>query len=111
MNPLAALIGPVFVVMGVVAYSGAWKGWIRVRRGYGSTMGFAWLWLGSAFTIAALAMAIDDVSRPAAMALVIVAVIPFLVAVVGFFWLPRFFLPSWFRVLRGDPDAVKQAQR
>ena len=111
MNPLAALIGPVFVVMGVVAYSGAWKGWIRVRRGYGSTMGFAWLWIGLAFTIAALAMAIEGISRSAAMTLLIVAVVPFAVALVGFFWLPKFLLPSWYRVLRGDPDAVKQARR
>ncbi|MGC0370795.1 hypothetical protein [Microbacterium sp. SLBN-111] len=111
MNPLVALTGPIFLAMGIVAYSGVWKGWIRVRRGYGSTMGFAWFWLGLAFTIAALAMAIDDISLPAAMTLLIVAVVPFLVALLGFFWLPRFLLPSWFRVLRGDPDAVTKAQR
>lgn len=111
MNPLIAMIGPLFIAGGVLAYTGVWKGWIRVRRGYGSTIGFAWFWLGLAFTIGALATAVDDISAAIATLVLVIAVIPFLVALVGLFWLPTFLLPSWYRVLRGDRDAVKQAQR
>lgn len=104
---MAVVGGLVFVVAGIVAYTGLWKGWIRVRRGYGSTIGFASLWLGLSFSVAGVAVLVDDYSRIAAMILIGVAGVLFVLAAVGFFWLPTFLLPRWYRVLRGDADAVK----
>lgn len=99
MNPLAALIGLIFVAMGVLAYTGRWKGWIRFRRGFGSTIGFAWLWIGIAFTVASVALAVSSL-RPLFFALTAVAAACLAIAVVAMFWLPRALLPSWYLELR-----------
>ncbi|MBM3717332.1 MAG: hypothetical protein FJW64_16710 [Actinobacteria bacterium] len=96
------IVGIAFLALGVVAYSGVWKGWIRVRRGYGSTIGFAWLWLGLSFTTASVATSMAAASRPLLLVLLAVAAVLLVVAIVGFFWLPPFLLPAWYRVLRGD---------
>lgn len=96
------IVGLAFLAMGVLAYTGTWKGWIRVRRGYGSTIGFAWLWLGLSFTTASVALLFASASRPLFTVLLAVAAVLLVVAIVGFFWLPRFLLPAWYRVLRGD---------
>lgn len=94
--------GLVFLVLGVLAYSGGWKGWISVRRGFGSTMGFAWLWLGLAFTAGTAALLVQPSSRPAFFFLCAVAALLLVVSIIAMFWLPRFLLPAWFRTLRGD---------
>ncbi len=91
-----------FLAGGIVAYTGLWKGWIRVRRGFGATIGFAWLWLGLGFAMGTLALLVEPYSRPAFFALIGLGAALLVVAAVGFFWLPRFLLPQWFRVLRGD---------
>jgi hypothetical protein len=96
------LLGVVFVVLGVVAYSGRWKGWMRVRRGFGSTIGFAWLWLGAAFLAAAIGLLVNPYSPAAFAGLIVLAAILLLVAIVGAFWLPRFLLPRWYLDARGD---------
>lgn len=96
------LLGVVFLVLGAVAYSGRWKGWMRVRRGFGSTIGFAWLWLGAAFLTAAIGLLVNPYSPAAFAALIAVAAILLLVAIMGAFWLPRFLLPRWYRTWRGD---------
>ncbi|WZH36420.1 MAG: hypothetical protein PIR02_16910 [Microbacterium enclense] len=101
------LVGVLFLVLGVIAYTGIWKGWIRVRRGFGSTIGFAWLWLGAAFTTAAVAVLVQAYSRAAFFALLGVAAVLLIIAVVGAFWLPRFLLPAWYRTLRGDDLTTK----
>ena len=108
---MAIVGGLVFVLAGIVAYTGLWKGWIRVRRGYGSTIGFAWLWLGLSFSTAGAAVLVDDSSRAASTILVGAAGLLFVIAVVGFFWLPAFLLPRWYRILRGDADAVTETKR
>lgn len=97
------LLGAVFLVLGVVAYTGRWKGWIRARRGFGSTIGFAWLWLGAAFAMASVALLVESYSREVFFVLLGVAAVLLVVAIVGAFWLPRFLLPTWYRTLRGDP--------
>lgn len=99
MNIFAALFGPALLIMGVLAYTGRWKGWIAVRRGYGSTMGFAWLYLGIAFTVGAGAVAVSSL-RPLFFSLCAVAVLFLAVALVAMFWLPRVLLPSWYLELR-----------
>lgn len=92
----------VFLTWGVLSYTGLWKGWIRVRRGYGSTIGFASLWLGLAFAVGTSAIAIGASSGPVFLVLSGIAAALLAVAMIGMFWLPRFVLPEWFRVLRGD---------
>ncbi|MFS0793919.1 hypothetical protein [Microbacterium sp. 1P10AE] len=99
MNVFAALLGPAFVIMGVLAYTGRWKGWIAVRRGYGSTMGFAWLYLGIAFTLGACAVAVSSL-RPLFSSLSVVAALFLVIALIAMFWLPRGLLPSWYLELR-----------
>ncbi|MCG7416681.1 hypothetical protein MHY30_04065 [Microbacterium sp. ACRRU] len=99
MNVFAALFGPMLVIMGVLAYSGRWKGWIAVRRGFGSTMGFAWLYLGIAFTLGACAVAVSSL-RPLFFSLCVATVLFLAVALVAMFWLPRTLLPSWYLELR-----------
>lgn len=99
MNVFAALLGPVLAIMGVLAYTGRWKGWIAVRRGYGSTMGFAWLYLGIAFTMGAGAVAVSSL-RPLFFFLCAVPVLFLALALVAMFWLPRGLLPSWYLELR-----------
>lgn len=99
MNPLAALIGLIFVAMGVLAYTGRWKGWIRFRRGFGSTIGFAWFWMGVALTVASVALAVSSL-RPLFFVLIVVAGVFLVVAAIAMFWLPRSLLPSWFLELR-----------
>ncbi len=96
------LLGVAFLVLGVVAYSGRWKGWMRVRRGFGSTIGFAWLWLGAAFLAAAIGLLANPYSPAAFAVLIGLAAILLLVAIVGAFWLPRFLLPRWYLDARGD---------
>ncbi|MDQ1136732.1 hypothetical protein QE410_001531 [Microbacterium sp. SORGH_AS 1204] len=100
----------VFLLLGALAYSGRWKGWIRVRRGYGSTMGFAWLWLGLAFAVCTVALLTEPYSRPAFFVLCAAAAFLLVVSLVAMFWLPRFLLPAWFRVLRGDRPAVGRSR-
>jgi hypothetical protein len=102
-NVFAALLGPILVIMGVLAYTGRWKGWIAVRRGYGSTMGFAWLYLGIAFTLGACAVAVSSLP-PLFFSLCLVAVLFLAVALVALFWLPRMLLPSWYIELRDGTD-------
>ncbi len=97
----------VFLLLGVLAYSGRWQGWISVRRGYGSTMGFAWLWLGLAFVAATAGLLAQPYSRLAFLILCAVAAVLLVVSVVAMFWLPRFLLPTWFRVRRGDRPAAE----
>lgn len=99
MNPLTALMGLIFVAMGVLAYAGRWKGWIRFRRGFGSTMGFAWLWFGAAATMASLAVAVSSL-RPLFFVLVAIAALLLVITIVAMFWLPRALLPSWYLELR-----------
>jgi len=96
------LLGVVFLVLGAVAYSGRWKGWMRVRRGFGSTIGFAWLWLGAAFLTAAVGLLVNPYSPAAFAVLIGLAAILLLVAIMGAFWLPRFLLPRWYRAWRGE---------
>lgn len=96
------LLGVAFLILGVVAYSGRWKGWMRVRRGFGSTIGFAWLWLGAAFLAAAIGLLANPYSPAAFAVLIGLAAILLLVAIVGAFWLPRFLLPRWYLDARGD---------
>lgn len=96
------LMALLFVGGGIVAYTGVWKGWIRVRRGFGATIGFAWLWLGLAFGVGTVALMVESASRSTFFVLIGFAAVLLLIAIVGFFWLPRFLLPRWFRVLRGD---------
>jgi len=99
----AGFVGAViFLAWGVLSYTGTWKGWIRVRRGYGSTIGFASLWLGLSFAVATGAFLMEPLSRPSFFVLSGLAAGLLIVAIVGFFWLPRFLLPEWFRVLRED---------
>ncbi|MDI9890380.1 hypothetical protein [Microbacterium sp. IEGM 1404] len=99
----AGLLGGIlFLAGGIVAYTGTWKGWIRVRRGFGATIGFAWLWIGLALLVGAAALLVESASRPAFFVLIGVAAVLLSVGAVGLFWLPRFLLPAWFRVLRGD---------
>ncbi|MCC4248932.1 MULTISPECIES: hypothetical protein [Microbacterium] len=99
MNPLAALIGLVFLAMGLLAYTGRWKGWIRFRRGFTSTIGFAWLWFGAAATTASLAAAVSSL-RPLFFLLVVISAALLVITVVALFWLPRALLPSWYLELR-----------
>ncbi|CAH0212890.1 hypothetical protein [Microbacterium sp. Bi128] len=108
---MAIVGGLVFVLAGLVAYTGLWKGWIRVRRGYGSTIGFSWLWLGLSFTTAGVALLVDDYSRVASTILIGAAGVLFVIAAMAFFWLPAILLPRWYRVLRGDADAVRNGRR
>lgn len=99
----AGLLGAlVFLAWGVLSYTGTWKGWIRVRRGFGSTIGFASLWLGLAFAVVTVAVFLESSSRPIFFVLSGIAAALLVIAIIGFFWLPRFLLPEWFRVLRGD---------
>lgn len=106
-----ALLGAlIFLTWGVVSYTGAWKGWIGVRRGYGATIGFASLWLGLAFALGTVALAVESFWRPAFFVLSGVAAILLVIAIVGFFWLPRFLLPKWFRALRGDDVLSKETR-
>ena len=100
----------VFLLLGALAYSGRWKGWISVRRGYGSTMGFAWLWLGLAFAAATVGLLAQPYSRLAFLVLCVVAAVLLVVSVVAMFWLPRFLLPAWFRVLRGDRPSAGRSR-
>lgn len=91
-----------FLAWGVVSYTGVWKGWITVGRGFGSTIGFASLWLGLAFAVGTIGLLVSPYSRLAFFMLAGVAAALLVVALVGFFWLPAFLLPRWYRVLRGD---------
>ena len=106
---MALLSGLFFGALGILAYTGVWKGWIRVVRGFGSTIGFACLWVGLAFLAGVLASAVDGISAVASTILFVVAAILLGIAAVGLFWLPPFLLPRWYRVRRGDADAVKGA--
>lgn len=108
---IGSLIAVVFVFAGVAAYSGRWKSWISVRRGYGSTIGFAFLWLGAAFWVGSLAAAVAWTWRPLFVALLAIAAVFLVVAAVGFFWLPRVLLPRWFRELRGDDPRTHGPRR
>lgn len=104
MNALAWVVGVVFVVLGVLAYSGRWKGWIRTARGFGTFMGFAWLYLGLALLVAGMAITLPAPAWLVAVLLGVAAML-LLVAIVGFWWLPSFLQPAWFRRLRADAIA------
>ncbi|MFX5813272.1 hypothetical protein ABTE31_21440, partial [Acinetobacter baumannii] len=71
----------------------------RFRRGFGSTIGFAWLWFGAATTTASLAVAVSSL-RPVFFVLVALAAALLAITVVAMFWLPRALLPSWYLELR-----------
>lgn len=104
---MALLSGLFFGALGILAYTGVWKGWIRVVRGFGSTIGFACLWVGLAFLAGVLASAVDGTSAVASTILFVVAAILLGITVVGLFWLPQFLLPRWYRVLRGEANAAE----
>ncbi|MGP3536617.1 hypothetical protein ACTU3I_17640 [Microbacterium sp. RD1] len=102
MNGVAWVLAAAFIVAGVLAYTGRWKGWIATARGYGTYIGFSLLYLGVAFALAGLALSLADVSRPAFLILIAVAGVALVLAVIGFWWLPRFLVPEWFRRLRSS---------
>lgn len=101
MNPLVWLIASAFVIGGILAYSGIWKGWIRVARGYGTYMGFCLLYFGIALIAGAIAVT-AGVGTPWGISLLVLAALLVVVSIVGFWWLPSFLQPAWFRRLRAD---------
>ena len=101
MSGILWLIAAAFVAAGVLAYTGVWKGWIRTVRGYGTYMGFCLLYVGIALFAAAAAVTVT-VTTPWGTMLLVLAGALMLVAIVGFWWLPSFLQPEWFRRLRGE---------
>ena len=101
MNPVVWLIAVAFVVLGVLAYLGLWKQWMRTSRGYGTYIGFCLLYIGLALTVAGLALSLDVVRSPLGAVLLTIAGVLLLVAIVGFWWLPSFLQPAWFRRMHG----------
>ncbi|WP_203579797.1 hypothetical protein [Microbacterium hibisci] len=98
MNPLVWPIIVTFIVLGVLAYLGLWKQWMRVPRGYGTYMGFSMLYIGLALGVGGLAVELGVVRTPFGTVVMGVAVLLLLVAIVGFWWLPSFLQPRWFRI-------------
>lgn len=82
---MSALCGLFFAALGILAYTGVRKGWIRVVRGFGSTIGFACLWVGLAFAAGVLASAVDGISPVASTILFVVAAILLTIAAIGLF--------------------------
>jgi hypothetical protein len=91
-----------FVALGVLAYAGIWRGWMRVARGFGTYIGFSLLFIGLALVLAAIAVSVAGASRGAFFALLGVAALPMIVAIVGFWWMPEFLQPRWFRQTRAS---------
>jgi hypothetical protein len=100
MTPIVWVMALAFTVMGICAYTGVWKGWARVVRGFGTTIGFSWLYLGIGFTLMASALLFAESSRTLFLVLFGVAIAVLLFAVVAFWWLPPVLLPDWFKKAR-----------
>ena len=100
MNPLLWLGSIAFIVMGVCAYLGVWKNWARFTRGYGTTIGFSWLYLGIAFTLMNLGAVIAQTQRTVFLVLFAISLAVLLFAIIGFWWLPSALLPEWFKRTR-----------
>ncbi|MDW4572990.1 hypothetical protein R8Z57_09445 [Microbacterium sp. M3] len=96
MNLLAWIIALLFFALGLLAYLGLWKNWMRVARGYGSFMGFCCLYIGVGMLSAGVAVTIG-VRTPIGSVLIVIAAALMLLAIVGFWWLPSFLQPAWFR--------------
>lgn len=89
-----------FVVLGLLAYTGVWRRWMVSARGYGTYMGFSIFYIGIALITGALAVSVAPANRTLFIFLSAVAAVIMLVAIVGFWWLPNFLLPRWFREWR-----------
>ncbi|MEZ3159926.1 hypothetical protein AB1K54_05180 [Microbacterium sp. BWT-B31] len=94
------LVALALIVAGVLAYAGVWKRWAVSTRGFGTFMGFSWLYLGIALVFAALSLTLSRSGEPLFFALVALAGTALIVAIVGFWWLPAFLQPRWFRTAR-----------
>ena len=92
----------IFICSGAAAYSGLWKGWLRIRRGYGATVGFSWLWIGLGLSVGVIGMQCASQLRLLFIVAGALAAILLVIGAVGMFWLPRFLLPRWYRVLSAD---------
>lgn len=89
------LLGFLGVVAGARAYAGRWRSWAE-RTGYSHSAGFAALYAGcGAIALGVFLLSPRDTISP----VVALAVgIPLLwCGIIGFWWLPGFMLPSWFR--------------
>lgn len=103
------LLGILGVIAGARAYAGRWRGWAE-RTGYSHSAGFAALYAGlGAIALGAFLLAPRDIISPA----VALAVgIPLLwCGIIGFWWLPGFMLPSWFRDGRAQRRSVERSVR
>ena len=112
MNPLLWLGATAFIAMGVCAYTDVWKNWARVARGFGTTIGFAWLHHGIGLTLMNLGVVFTQTQRTVFLVLFAASFAFILFAMIGFWWLPSALLPEWFKKARAATlSREKRAKR
>ena len=88
----------VFTTVGVLAYSGVWKSWVRSTQMFAATAPFAALFhgVGMAMMVSAPLLTRGSLGFQA---LFWIGGALNAVAVLGLFWLPTALLPTWWKVL------------
>ncbi|GAB3118784.1 hypothetical protein [Glaciibacter psychrotolerans] len=92
------------LLLGILAYTQRWRGWVRpVPPGhYGYSVGFGLLFFGLAGLALGTARALLDAGwREAAFVAGALSVIALGIFVVSLFWMPRVLLPRWFHTVKG----------
>jgi hypothetical protein len=89
-----ALIGVPFLVIGLLAYTGVWRGWALGGLRYAA---FAALWWGAGACLLGLAGVLP---RGVAEVVGVLGILLTLIGAIALFWLPALLTPPWFRALR-----------
>jgi len=109
----AALMGLVFLGVGVLAYSGLWRWWARRKRPIVTLfyypywpLGFGWMGVGL------LILGASTLFPPAArMPVIYLGLFVEILAVCSVVWMPRALLPRWYRAAKGLDGSTPSDRR
>lgn len=91
---MIALVGLPFLVIGLLAYTGVWRGWALGGLRYAA---FGALWWGAGACLLGVA---ELLPRGGAEVTAVLAIALMLTGAMALFWLPAPLTPPWFRALR-----------
>lgn len=95
---LCLLFGAIFLALGIAAYSGRDRSWLITKTVLPGQSGPALLYFGIFLFLLPMAVPLMEVLPPIFAALLGLVVLGCMfIAVLGFFWLPRFMHPRWMR--------------
>ena len=99
----AALMGLVFLGVGVLAYSGFWRWWARMKRPIVTMFYFPYLplgigWMGVGLLVLAAFILFPP---PARLPVIYLGLFVEILAVCSAMWMPRALLPRWYRAAKG----------